>query len=250
MNPKFKDYFSSKSAAYARYRPVYPASLYEYLASISQSHELAWDCATGTGQAALGLVPYFDRIIATDASESQITHARPHRNISYQVTTAEKTSIPTSSVDLIVAAQALHWFDLNGFYSEVDRVLKRKGAIAVWSYNLLTVSPDVDSVVNRLYHNILGAYWPSERRLVEDGYRGMDFPFKEIKTPPFSMTATWSVQQVTGYLHTWSAVQRYKQHNNHDPVEMVVDELLAAWGDDDGLKRIEWPLSLRVGFKL
>lgn len=249
MDPTFKDYFSSKSDAYAQFRPHYPAPLYAYLASISPHHELAWDCATGTGQAALGLAPHFDRIIATDASANQIAHARPDPKISYQVAPAGTTSIPSSSVDLVVVAQALHWFDLNEFNSEVERVLKPQGVIAVWSYNLLTVSPNVDAVINRLYEKIVGAYWPSERSLVEDGYKGLVFPFKEINGPPFRMTATWSLEHLTGYLHTWSAVQRYQEQNNHDPVAMVVDELCAAWGEEGGLKRISWPLSLRIGLK-
>jgi SAM-dependent methyltransferase len=249
MDPTFKDYFSSKSDAYAQFRPHYPASLYAYLASISLRHELAWDCATGTGQAALGLAPYFDRIIATDASENQIAHARPHPKISYQVAPAGKTSIPTSSADLIVVAQALHWFDLNEFYSEVERVLKPQGVIAAWSYNLLTVSANVDAVINRLYEKIVGAYWPEERNLVEDGYKGLAFPFEEVNGPTVSMTATWSLEQLTGYLHTWSAVQRYQEQNKRDPVAMIVDELCAVWGEAGGLKRISWPLSLRIGFR-
>ena len=249
MEPTFKDYFSSKSHAYAQFRPNYPASLYAYLASVSPHHELAWDCATGTGQAALGLAPYFDRIIATDASANQIAHARADPKISYQVAPAEKTSIPAASVDLIVVAQALHWFDLNEFYREVERVLRPQGVLVVWSYNLLSVSPQVDAVIHRLYEEIVGAYWPSERSMVEDGYKELAFPFNEIYGPPFDMTATWSIQQLTGYLHTWSAVQRYQEHNNRDPVAMIVDELGAAWGEVGGVKKISWPLSLRIGLQ-
>ncbi len=248
MDSTFKDHFSAKSDTYARFRPKYPASLYAYLASISPHHELAWDCATGSGQAAVGLAAHFDRVIATDASANQIAHAYPNPAISYCVAPAEKTRIAAASVDLVVVAQALHWFDLNAFYKEVERVLKKHGVIAVWSYNLMTVSPQIDVVIKRLYAKIVGKNWPSERRLVEDGYKSLAFPFREINAPSLRMTATWSLEQVIGYLHTWSAVQRYQEQNKHDPVTIIAAELCAAWGEGGGLKRISWPLSLRIGF--
>jgi methylase of polypeptide subunit release factors len=66
---KFKNYFSDDSKEYSKYRPSYPGALFEFLSSVTPGHDLAWDCATGSGQAALGLVKYFNQVIATDASE-------------------------------------------------------------------------------------------------------------------------------------------------------------------------------------
>ena len=69
---KFKDHFSGHAVEYAKFRPHYPDELFEYLALISPRHELAWDCATGNGQAAVGLARHFDSVIATDASAQQL----------------------------------------------------------------------------------------------------------------------------------------------------------------------------------
>ena len=74
----FPDYFSDHAHRYEAYRPTYPDSLFAYLASLVPAHDLAWDCATGNGQAALGLTPHFRTIIATDASPGQIAQAHPH----------------------------------------------------------------------------------------------------------------------------------------------------------------------------
>ena len=72
----FPDHFSKQSRDYARYRPVYPAKLYDYLASLTPGHDRAWDVGTGNGQAAIGLAQHFRSIIATDLSEQQIAWAR------------------------------------------------------------------------------------------------------------------------------------------------------------------------------
>src|SRR2546430_7765616 len=118
---KFKDHFSGHAVEYAKFRPHYPDELFQYLASISPQHELAWDCATGNGQAAVGLARHFDRVIATDASAQQIESAEPNARISYQVAPAEASEIDSASVDLILVAQALHWFDLDAFFAEAQR---------------------------------------------------------------------------------------------------------------------------------
>src|SRR5438309_10549779 len=81
---KFKDHFSAHAAEYAKFRPHYPDELFEHLASISPRHELAWDCATGNGQAAVGLARHFEKVIATDASAQQIESVEPDKRISYR----------------------------------------------------------------------------------------------------------------------------------------------------------------------
>src|SRR5260370_34435115 len=169
----FKDYFSIQSDDYAKYRPHYPPELFAYLASICAKRELAWDCATGNGQAAIGLTSYFDRVTATDPSTAQIENATRHPKVDYQVAACDRTTIGASTVDLVTVAQALHWFDLPAFYSEVKRVLKPKGMLAVWCYDMVEVTPAIDLLVGEYYHDIVGPYWKPERRLVEEGYRSV-----------------------------------------------------------------------------
>ncbi len=243
----FKDHFSGHSEQYSRYRPVYPDSLFSYLASLAPARASAWDCATGTGQAAKGLASYFDRVIATDASERQIENATSDRKVDYRVEPSENTSIEDDVIDLITVAQALHWFDAGMFYQEAKRVLKPGGIMAVWSYNLLRVSPELDSVIDELYWNLIGEYWPPERRLIEDAYRGIDFPFEEIRPPKVSMFANWSFTQLIGYLGTWSAVQRYRRAQGRDPLAMLTVPLAEAWGHPGTLRKVSWPLALKVG---
>lgn len=243
----FKDYFSKQASEYTRYRPHYPEPLFQYLAGLTIEHQLAWDCATGSGQAALGLTPYFNKIIATDASEKQITNAIAHSKIIYVVSPAERTEIDSNAIDLIVVAQALHWFDLDKFYGEVKRVLKTGGVIAAWSYGLLRISPPVDELLDKFYVDVVGPFWPPERKLVDDGYRSIPFPFQEFTSPAFSMEANWSLDHLLGYIGTWSSVQKFKEQNKANPLKGFARDLRQVWGRPEDEKRIRWPINMRVG---
>ena len=185
----FKDYFSSVSGSYRDHRPRYPATLFDYLAGVAPSSRLAWDCATGNGQAATMLARYFRSVIATDGSANQVAEAEPMENNDYRVEPAESTSIEAASVDLTTVAQALHWFDLPRFVEEVRRVSVPGAILAVWSYAILTSTPAVDAVIEKLYNGILGDYWTPERKLVEQGYAGIELPFEAPDAPEFSMQA-------------------------------------------------------------
>jgi hypothetical protein len=242
----FKDHFSYDSSSYSKHRPGYPDALFSYLSTISQQHKIAWDCATGSGQSALQLAKDFQTVIATDASESQIRNAYTQENVLYTVASAERPGIKESSIDLITIAQALHWFDLPAFSSVVECTLKEGGILAAWSYNLLTVRPDIDKHINHLYSDILNQYWPAERTIVENGYNNVSFPFKELAVPEFNMTIIWSFQQLISYLSTWSAVNAYTTRNNQNPVDLIYDNLLQSWGNIDGIRQVAWPLTVRV----
>ena len=256
MKPtKFKDLFSSNSKRYSSSRPKYPRSLFEFLVALVQHRNLAWDCATGSGQAAVVLSEYFEQVIASDASKEQIENAQPRNNILYEVFPAERTSFADSSVDLITIAQALHWFDLDDFYKEAKRVLRKDvndngaGVIAAWAYGLHSVSVEVDDIMHLLYEVILGSYWPKERKIVENKYQDIPFPFHEIDTPVFQIELRWSLSELIGYLYTWSSIQKFIQRNNSDPVEQVYDDLAAAWGDKNTWhkRKVVWPIYMRVG---
>ena len=241
--PDFKDHFSAQSAGYARFRPLYPRELFSYLAGLS-GRRLAWDCATGNGQAALALADHFDRVIATDASRAQIDAAVAHPAVTYRVATAEESGLPDDAADLVAVGQALHWFDTERFFAEASRVLVAGGAVAAWCYELCNVSPDCDAVVGRLYTDIVGAFWPPERRLIEERYAGIVFPGTELSPPRFEMTARWTVDDMLGYLRTWSACQRYRSEHGSDPVGSIEDDLRDAWGM--AAQTVRWPLTLRV----
>jgi len=244
---KFKDHFSKQAADYAKFRPRYPRKMFEYLASIAPTQQLAWDCATGSGQAAIGLADVFDRVIASDASENQIAKAEHHDRVEYRVAPAEDSGLGSNSVDLVMVAQALHWFDLDRFYTELRHVLKTEGIFAASAYRFFRITLEIDQLVNhRFYKEVVGPYWPRERVLVEK-FENLPFPFGEISIPPFEMSAEWKLEHLLGYLKSWSATQRFIAANKRDPLAEIGDELRALWGDPEQPRGIVWPLTLRVG---
>ncbi|MBT9539694.1 class I SAM-dependent methyltransferase [Thiobacillus sp.] len=243
----FKDHFSTASERYAAFRPDYPAELYAWLASLSAERNLAWDCATGSGQAALGLAPHFQCIVATDASAEQIRHAAPHARIDYRVATAEASGLADASVDLVTVAQAAHWFDLPRFHAEAKRVLKRNGVIALWGYGRMVLPGELDAPFQRFYAETVGPYWPPERALIDDAYKSLPFPFAEIAAPNFAIKVEWTLPRLVAYLSTWSAVKRYQGTQGHDPLPALAAELGLLWGTPDAALRLSWPLFLRVG---
>jgi len=187
-------------------------------------------------------------VSATDASEKQIANAQPHEQVIYRVATAEHSGIEAETIDLIMVAQALHWFDLPRFYEEARCALKSNGVLGASAYNLLHIEPAIDEVVNRYYYEVVGPFWPPERELVEN-FADLPFPFHEIDPPKFEMTAQWNLNHLIGYLRTWSSTQRFMAANGADPLEQIIDELRRAWGNPQEVRTVLWPLILRLGVK-
>ena len=245
----FKDYFSGHAAEYAKFRPRYPDELFEYLTSISPRHELAWDCATGNGQAAVELARHFNSVIATDASAQQIESAESNDQVSYRVAPAEASGLDSASVDLILVAQALHWFDIDRFFTEAKRVLKDDGVLAISSYKVLEITPEIDVIIWKFYRETTGPFWPLERDLVETDYKNIQLPFPELTHRQFEMRTQWNLIQLLGYLRTWSATQRFIAARGFDPVDSLAQELGAIWKNPEEVRKIKWPLHVRVGVR-
>ncbi len=243
----FKDHFSETAAGYAVHRPTYPVALVDFLARMAQRRSLAWDCGCGSGQLSVLLGDGFERVIATDASGEQIAKATPHPNVDYRLAPAEASGLPDSVVDVAVAAQAAHWFELTAYYAEVRRVGRPGSIVALVSYGIMTVDDDIDLVIRHFYSEVLGSYWPPERRHVEDGYRSLPFPFAEIEPPRLHLRANWTLEDLLGYVGTWSAVRAIERAAGRAPIEVFAHELALAWGAGMAVRAIRWPLSLRVG---
>ena len=242
-----RDHFAPAAPAYADFRPRYPAALFAALASLAPTRHLAWDCATGSGQAALGLAEHFEQVVATDASEAQLRAALPHPRVRYGRAPAEASGLVARSVALVTVAQALHWLDRPGFYAEARRVLVPDGLVAVWSYGLIEIGPDLDPLIRTFYGRTVGPYWPPERALVDTGYRTLEFPFAELSLPAFQMETELTLEQLGGYVGTWSAVLRYRDAHGRDPVPELLEQMRAHWGGPDRARTVRWPLASRVG---
>jgi SAM-dependent methyltransferase len=241
------DYFSASAEAYATFRPTYPDALIGYLASVAPGRDLAWDCATGNGQAALPLTDWFARVVATDASATQLAHARPHPGVEYRLASAAASGLSAASVDLVTVAQALHWLDLDAFYAETQRVLKPDGVLAAWCYARCRVAPDIDPVIDWFYQDRVGRYWPPERVHTETGYRNLPFPFEELPAGRWEMTAALTRAELVGYFGTWSAVAVARRTEQKDPIPEVVERLAPLWPSDGERRQVTWPLALRIG---
>lgn len=239
-----KDLFSAQASEYAKFRPAYPPAMVHEIASLCTAHQLAWDAGTGNGQFAVMLSKYFNRVVGTDISEKQLANAIQKPNVEYYVNDSTSTYFAAQTVDLVTVAQAVHWFNFEKFYAEVQRVLKKDGIIALIGYGLMKSSPEVNEIVLDFYNNVLGAYWDKERKLIDESYTTIPFPFDEIQLQQYSMPYTWNIDQLMGFFSTWSALQHYRRSTGSDPLP-----LLRRRFKDTGMEefKIEFPIFARTG---
>jgi ubiquinone/menaquinone biosynthesis C-methylase UbiE len=250
--PEFHDHFSSLASDYSSFRPTYPPELVAAIAATAPGRALAWDCATGNGQAALLLADHFEAVVATDASEAQLKLAKPHPRVEYRVALAERSGLADGSVDLVAIAQAFHWFDVARSCAEFQRVLKPRGVVAAWCYQLAKVDDVIDPVVWAFYDGRVGRFWPPERRHIEVNFRDLDFPFDEegelaeLGARPWSIDATLTRERFLGYVATWSAVKEARKQQGVDPMPEFVRALAKVWPEGE-TRAVRWPMGLRIG---
>lgn len=241
------DHFSTISAAYAAFRPRYPRALFEFIASIAPRRQRAWDCGAGSGQATVDLADWFEEVIGTDASAEQIARAPRHAKITWAVTRAESTPLATASIDVITIAQALHWFDFDRFYAEVRRVAATDAVICAWTYEAPRMEGPVGEALRHFAFETLADYWPPGRSYVDEGYRSIPFPFERLVAPTLSLEDRWTLDQVAGFMRTWSAVARFAETHGTDPVVPIERELRELWPDPNEPRRITWRLAVLAG---
>ena len=249
------DLFSDASDRYAAARPRYPRELYQFLSSLVNPGDQpsepcdktrVWDCATGNGQAAIGLAEFFTEVYATDVSPQQIAHAMAGDNITYSVQPAESTHFGNHFFDVVVVAQALHWFDLEQFWLEVKRVLKPGGIFAAWGYDWFVISPEIDSIVKHDVDDVIAPFWSPRLQSLWSGYSDIDCPFEPIATPPFEIEMRWRLSDLMAYLDTWSATRQYVQQHGDAFLKLAEKKLMEVWGNPDQPKIATMKMSLMV----
>ena len=239
-----KDNFSSQASTYAQFRPMYPKAVFEYLNSIVKNKNIAWDCATGNGQMARELAKSFEKIYATDISQKQLDNAFRAKNIEYSIAKAEETSFAENTFDLITVAQAIHWFDFEKFYTELNRVAKSGAILFVIGYSMPRFEGKIDKILQDFYWNITGPYWDAERKHLDNKLGSIPFPFEQIECPVFKNEYRWTLEMIEGYLNSWSSIQHYIKENGKNPVNQVIEKLREFW---KGEERVEFPLFTKVG---
>lgn len=249
MPARFHDHFSTQATDYARYRPRYPAALFDWLAALAPARSLAWDVATGSGQAASALAERFDRVVATDPSAAQLRSALRRDGVEYRCERAEASTLASDSADLVTVAQALHWFEHPAFFAECERVLRPGGVFAAWGYDDIAADPPIERLVRRFSDETVGAFWPPERRWLSAGYAGLHPPFDIVEAPRFRLEVDWTLDDLCGYVSTWSSVAGWRAAHGDDPLPLLREPLARAWGDPATHRRIAWPMPLLVGKK-
>ncbi len=244
--PAVPDHFSAVASAYAAFRPGYPDSLFDWIAEHGNRAGLVWDCAAGSGQAAIPLADRFAGVIATDVSALQLAHAPPHPRVRCRIAPAESSGLDAGSVDVLTVGQALHWFDLERFWPEVRRVVRPGGLVVAWTYgNHTTGDGPIDKLTEQYTTDIVGPWWPPQRDHILAEYATLSFPFERMTAPKIEMSVSWTVDQALGYIHSWSATAGYMRAHGHDPVDRLAHELRPLWGD--GQRVVRWTFTVLAG---
>jgi SAM-dependent methyltransferase len=242
-----RNWFDQGGQSYARFRPEYPPELAAFLASKAPDNRMAVDVGCGNGQLTRLLAPRFDRVVGLDPSADQIANAMPDARIDYRCAPAERLPLPAGCADLVTAAQAAHWFELPAFYREVRRIGRPGAVLALVSYGVLRLDPELDARFQAFYHDGIGQFWPAARKLVDTGYATIDFPFDELAPPALEIRCDWDLGEFLGYVSTWSAVRSALEAGRGDLLAAFADGIGADWGDPARKRTVRWPVNMRIG---
>jgi SAM-dependent methyltransferase len=241
------NWFDRGGRQYAQFRPEYPPELARYLSDIAPAHDAALDVGCGNGQLALQLAGFFKNVVAADPSADQIANATPHVNVRYVCAPAENLPVGDRSASLITAAQAAHWFRLPEFYGEARRIGTDGAILALISYGVLKLEPELQERFARFYYQEIGPYWPPERKLVDSGYADIDFPFEAVTAPAIAIAKEWNLGQLLGYIATWSAARSAREAGREKLLQDFAEDLSALWGDPARPRPVSWPIAMRIG---
>jgi len=216
---KHEDFSFAKE--YSKFRTDYSDTIFdETLKRLQGKRDLAIDVGAGTGQASFPLTKYFKEVIAYDPSEGLIKQGKEsntYSNLRFEKSSAESIDLPDGSVDLIVSAQAVHWFDLIPFYEETKRILRTGGLLAIWGYAKCSITnhEQADALWVQ-YFNHVRPYYESGRDSVDNHYRDILPTYPQVERLEIDMPKVVTVDALLGYAQTSSAYNRWKELHPND----------------------------------
>ncbi|XP_071543816.1 putative methyltransferase DDB_G0268948 isoform X3 [Panulirus ornatus] len=230
---------TAHAAVYAKFRPQTPATLTDRVISFltekyKESLAAAADVGCGSGQSTQVLGPHFASVTGLDISEAQISEATKQNtrtNISFKVSGAEKLPFPNSSLQLVTAGQACHWFDLPKFYQEVDRVLVPGGVLALYGYLFPQpihgdLTEKLGDIIEDVYQKDTNGYWESGIEDVGTCYGDQKYiiPYPDlIRDDTHFVDKIASVSDLTGYITSWSGFQNFLAKNGDTAAKKILD---------------------------
>ncbi|XP_013411892.1 putative methyltransferase DDB_G0268948 [Lingula anatina] len=265
-------YDQSTSEAYSLYRPLWTDTIVgrvmDYVGEkLPGPPTQAIDVGCGTGQFTTMLAPYFQRVIGLDPSPYQVENANKGcvpPNVTYQVGNAEKLPVPNDSADLVTAATAAHWFDMNDFYKESARILRPNGCLAVLYYDVI---PDIHGSSNGdAIKRLLDEYFillqdrnmwvePAETNYVTHFARDVDAPFPKpfvdyTREDSLDIKKDISVSEILGYVKSWSSTGNLMKtcSDAGSILERLESSLRALWPDSH-LITVTHPVWVRMARK-
>jgi SAM-dependent methyltransferase len=228
--------FSDRVADYVRYRPDYPTALVDWLHG--QGVRKDWtvaDIGAGTGISSKLFLDAGHRVTAVEPNAA-MRHAAMEwlggeGRFKAVDGSAETTGLDNGSVDLVIAAQAFHWFDQEKVRREFARILSSRGLAAIfWNTRRLTGTPFLEGY-ERLLHEYGVDYVGIAERYPDDasmkrwfgpGYRGMaTFPRKQ----------KLDYDSLSGRLMSSSYAPK-PGHPNYEPMLLALRSLFEATQDE------------------
>jgi len=238
---------------YREFRPQYTNEIVDDVISAvpPEKRGICVDIACGSGQLTKLLAPYFTRTVGVDQSFAQLgATCTSEERIEWKAGSAFSVPIEASSVDLVTVAQALHWLiPYDSFFQEVHRILKPGGHFCAVAYGLpqITGNTVANNIILELYNDILGAriipgepgtWWETNRMSLDGHYADVPFPHPS-ETHRFPRCVSLSLANYINYLKTWSAYRTMLRSGEPDPIPLIREKLIHAFGAESEDDTIE-----------
>ena len=101
----------------------------------------------------------------------------------------------------------------------------------------------------RFFRAIIEPFWSSCSQLLWDGYRNVGMPLPALDAPRYQITMQWNLEQLLGYLNTWSATKLCVQSLGGHVLNDARQRLARGWGDASTVQRVVMPLHFIAGRK-